>query len=199
MELAADRVEARRLRSERNHASLNKLRSALNRIFENKLVDPGAIEDAVQETMMRLSVKMANSKSEINYDDTIALAIGIAKNVLKETLRNKASEQLSNRDGFFWASTTRDDLELEKSRAYEDSRYVASAMKELVLSLNERQQVIINESFSHSPKTAAEIASILGITPRTVQRIKAQALNRLRKEIGRGPRSRCDNLMQLLL
>lgn len=135
---------------------------------------------------MRLSVKMANSKSEINYDDTIALAIGIAKNVLKETLRNKASEQLSNRDGFFWASTTRDDLELEKSRAYEDSRYVASAMKELVLSLNERQQVIINESFSHSPKTAAEIASILGITPRTVQRIKAQALTGSGRRLGGG-------------
>jgi len=79
-------------------------------------------------------------------------------------LKQKKEVHITNLDDFFWESTTREDLDLERTRSYADSQVVYAEMVELIDQLDETQAFVIKNFYSYQPKTAKEIAKELGIS-----------------------------------
>jgi DNA-directed RNA polymerase specialized sigma24 family protein len=192
-----ERIEEKERQAKVGAERLERIRRKIRPYFATRLADPAAIEDAVQETLVRLNAK-TEQMAPRTYEDDLSLSLGIAGNVVQEFRRRQEKEHVSNMNGFFWDATTKEDLGLENSRSPQDSKYVADAMAELVKILNERQLYVISSIYSASPKSASQIARNLRITARSVQRIKAGALKKLQKEILKGTVVNAEALLELL-
>ncbi|WP_165228814.1 sigma-70 family RNA polymerase sigma factor [Aquisphaera insulae] len=186
-ELSEERHRAKQKKSKEGTERLEQLRDAVRPFLRKQLHESADVDDAVQETLIRLNAKIYRLGDAVSIDDSIKFAIGIAKNVMLEFRRRTRDQEVTNVNDFFLKATTREDLGLEKSRAYEDTRHVTESINSLMGCLNDRQRNVISRIFSQSPSTCREIAESMGMVTRSVQRIKAQALKKLRKEIEKGP------------